>query len=69
MAQTLHTKFFKLPFFAPFKLGVAFGGIATSQILIKIGPAAAQVGTGAVLTGIDSHQAVTHYPEKFHWPR
>ncbi len=67
MSQTLHTRFFKLPTFTPFRLGSAFGGIATTQILIKIGPSAAQVGDGSVLTGIDSHQSVVHYPLKFNF--
>ncbi len=65
--QTFHTRFFRLPMFSPFYLDRSFGGVATSAVLIKIGNASAQIGTGSVLTGIGSHQAVRHYPFKYKW--
>ncbi len=67
MSQTFHTRFFRLPMFTPFYLDTAFGGVATSAVLIKIGNASAQIGTGSVLTRIGSHQAVRHYPLKYKW--
>ncbi len=67
MAQTLHTKFFKLPVFAQFMLDSSFGGVSTTQVLIKLGSDSAQVSSGQVLTGISSHHRVRHYPLKYQW--